>query len=86
MAKAGSTPVWSSGLTVRRLAQPPLDDVIVNQTLQATGEGDAGEIDARGPWNEGDGIRMVQAPAKQIATATSSEIIGEIRKAANRRS
>jgi Mn-containing catalase len=60
---------------------------IVNQYFNdSTGEGDDGDMDARGPWNEGDGIRLVQAPAQQIAAATSSEIIGEIRKAGNRRS
>src|SRR3981081_3795219 len=31
----------------------------------STGEGDDGEIDARGPWNEGDGWEFVEAPAFQ---------------------
>src|SRR4051812_40110658 len=31
----------------------------------STGEGDHGEIDARGPWNEGNGWEFVEAPAFQ---------------------
>jgi Mn-containing catalase len=29
----------------------------------STGEGDQGEVDARGPWNEGDQLEFVEAPA-----------------------
>jgi Mn-containing catalase len=59
---------------------------IVNQYFNdSTGEGDNGEIDSRGPWNEGNGVKMVEAPAQQIATATSSEILSEIQKAGGRR-
>jgi Mn-containing catalase len=39
---------------------------LVNQYFnESTGEGDHGEIDARGPWNEGDDWDFVQAPALQ---------------------
>ena len=37
---------------------------LVNQYFNdSTGEGDRGEIDATGPWNEGNGIEVVEAPA-----------------------
>jgi Mn-containing catalase len=29
----------------------------------STGEGENGEIDARGPWNEGDDWKYIEAPA-----------------------
>jgi Mn-containing catalase len=39
---------------------------LVNQYFnESTGEGDHGEIDARGPWNEGDNWEFIQAPALQ---------------------
>ena len=39
---------------------------LVNQFFNdSTGEGDHGEIDTTGPWNEGDGIEVVEAPAFQ---------------------
>jgi Mn-containing catalase len=39
---------------------------LVNQYFnESTGEGNHGEIDARGPWNEGDGWEFIQAPALQ---------------------
>lgn len=39
---------------------------LVNQYFnESTGEGDHGEIDARGPWNEGNDWLYIQAPALQ---------------------
>jgi Mn-containing catalase len=39
---------------------------LVNQYFnESTGEGNHGEIDARGPWNEGDGWEFIEAPALQ---------------------
>jgi Mn-containing catalase len=39
---------------------------LVNQYFNdSTGKGDRGEIDAKGPWNEADGIEIVEAPAFQ---------------------
>jgi Mn-containing catalase len=39
---------------------------LVNQFFNdSTGEGEHGEIDARGPWNEGDAWEFVEAPAFQ---------------------
>jgi Mn-containing catalase len=39
---------------------------LVNQYFNdSTGEGDRGEIDAKGPWNESEGIELVESPAFQ---------------------
>ena len=46
----------------------PLVDQYFNDS---TGEGDHGEIDARGPWNEGEDWKFVEAPAFQEARGTT---------------
>jgi Mn-containing catalase len=52
----------------------PPTPVLVDQFFNdSTGEGDDGEFDARGPWNEGDQWEMVQAPAFQHAGAPQRE-------------
>ena len=48
---------------------------LVNQFFNdSTGEGDHGEIDARGPWNEGGEWEFVHAPALQEMGEGSAEI------------
>ena len=42
---------------------PPTKGLVDQYFNDSTGEGDAGEIDARGPWNEGNGWQFVEAPA-----------------------
>jgi Mn-containing catalase len=42
---------------------PPTPGIVDEFYNDSTGEGDDGEIDARGPWNEGDGWKFVEAPA-----------------------
>lgn len=42
---------------------PPTAGVVDQYFNDSTGEGDHGEIDARGPWNEGNGWKYVEAPA-----------------------
>ncbi len=42
---------------------PPTPGVVNQYFNDSTGEGDQGETDARGPWNEGDGWQVVDAPA-----------------------
>jgi Mn-containing catalase len=44
---------------------PPSQDVVNLYFNDSTGQGDHGEHDARGPWNEGDGIQLVDNPAFQ---------------------
>ncbi len=49
---------------------------LVNQYFNdSTGEGDHGEIDARGPWNQGDDWEFVQAPALQVITQGGAEAL-----------
>ncbi len=42
---------------------PPSDDIVTMYFNDSSGEGDDGEIDARGPWNEGDDWQYVEAKA-----------------------
>ena len=44
---------------------PPTPGLVDQYFNDSTGEGDDGEIDARGPWNEGNGWKFVEAPAFQ---------------------
>jgi Mn-containing catalase len=44
---------------------PPTSGLVDQFFNDSTGQGDDGEIDARGPWNQGDGLDMVEAPAFQ---------------------
>ena len=61
---------------------PPSPDIVVKFFNDSTGEGDEGETDARGPWNEAPDLEYVEAPAKMEAQVTSEEITREIGKAA----
>jgi Mn-containing catalase len=49
--------------TVGRIA--PTAGLVDQFFNDSTGQGDQGEIDARGPWNEGNGWEFVEAPAFQ---------------------
>jgi Mn-containing catalase len=59
------------GLALESMGKPPLSigriaptPGLVEQFFNdSTGEGDDGEIDIRGPWNEGEGWEFVEAPA-----------------------
>jgi Mn-containing catalase len=44
---------------------PPTPRLVDQFFNDSTGQGDEGEIDARGPWNEGNGWDFVEAPAFQ---------------------
>ncbi len=44
---------------------PPTPKVVDKFFDDSTGKGDHGEINARGPWNEGNGFELVEAPAFQ---------------------
>ena len=39
-----------------------------------------GETDERGPWNEGNGMRIVEAPARIEAQVTQEEVVREARR------
>lgn len=44
---------------------PPTPGVVDQYFNDSTGQGDQGEMDFRGPWNEGDGWQFVDSPAFQ---------------------
>ena len=60
---------------------PPTPGVVELFFNDSTGEGELGENDARGPWNQGEGVNFVAAPAQPIAAATESEVTQEIHNA-----
>lgn len=61
---------------------PPTPDIVNKFFNDSTGEGDKGETDARGPWNEGDDIEYVEGPAKMEAQVTAAEVAKEIKQSA----
>jgi Mn-containing catalase len=69
-------------LTIGRI--PPTPGIVDQFFNDSTGTGDEGEEDARGPWNEGDGVQLVEAPGQPIAEATAAEVTQEINRAARR--
>jgi Mn-containing catalase len=44
---------------------PPTPGLVDQFFNTSTGHGEDGEVDARGPWNEGEGLERVEAPAFQ---------------------
>jgi Mn-containing catalase len=60
----------------------PLVDQYFNDS---TGEGDMGEIDTKGPWNEGENVQIVDAPAFKEARRLNggAEIESEASQASN---
>lgn len=63
---------------------PPTPEIVNQFFNDSTGEGDNGETDMRGPWNEGDGVEFVEAPAKLEAQVTQEEVTREINRAVSR--
>jgi Mn-containing catalase len=69
-------------LALESMAKPPftIGEIAPTPTLvdqyfnDSTGEGDHGEIDARGPWNEGGDWEFIESPA--MADASSFEGVG----------
>jgi Mn-containing catalase len=61
---------------------PPTEEIAVKFFNDSTGEGDDGEVDVRGPWNEGDDIEFIEAPARLEAGVTADEVTREIKAAA----
>ncbi|MDB6033402.1 MAG: Catalase [Verrucomicrobiales bacterium] len=80
--KAFMVALESLGKDPLQIGEIPPTPGIVNQFFNdSTGQGDLGEIDARGPWNEGNDIEFVSAPSQPIAEATQNEVTQEIMKA-----
>jgi Mn-containing catalase len=62
--KAFSAALESMGKPRFEIGRIPPTPGLVDQFFNdSTGEGDDGEIDARGPWNEGEGLERVESPA-----------------------
>ncbi len=66
--KAFTAALESLGKPRFSIGQIPPTPVLVDQYFNdSTGQGDDGEIDARGPWNKGEPWEVVEAPAFQDA-------------------
>src|SRR5262245_19024543 len=52
---------------------PPTPGLVDQFFNTSTGEGEDGEIDARGPWNHGGDLELVEAPAFQALAAQAQE-------------
>jgi Mn-containing catalase len=63
---------------------PPTPGIVNQFYNDSTGEGEDGDVDARGPWNQGDGVKFIEGPAQPMAGATAQEVTREIRKATRR--
>ena len=57
---------------------PPTPGLVDQFFNTSTGEGEDGEIDARGSWNQGDDLQMVEAPAFQALAAVHGAEVGDI--------
>lgn len=60
---------------------PPTPGIVNLYFNDSTGDNDEGDKDSTGPWNKGNGLKLVQAPAQPIAEATAHEVLDEIQKA-----
>lgn len=62
--KAFMTALDSMGKPALSIGEiPPTKGIVDEFYNDSTGEGDDGEIDARGPWNDGNGWKFIDAPA-----------------------
>lgn len=64
---------------------PPTPGIVEQFFNDSTGPGENGDVDQRGPWNEGNGVRFVESPAQPIAAATAEEVTKEIRNAGRKK-
>lgn len=60
---------------------PPTPGVVDHFYNDSTGTADDGASDERGAWNDWEGVRYVEGPAKPIAEGTAEEVIREIETA-----
>src|SRR5688500_1866461 len=56
---------------------PPTPGLVDQFFNTSTGVGEDGEIDARGPWNEGEELQLVEAPAFQALDRAAAGAAGE---------
>jgi Mn-containing catalase len=64
---------------------PPTPGVVDQFFNDSTGEGENGDRDERGPWNEGDGFKYIESPGQPVAAATTEEVTEEIQRITRRR-
>src|SRR3954469_20245524 len=75
--RTSSSASRSSSLAARHgnsyeLVRRRLDSSISSSTIR-TGAGEDGEIDARGPWNQGEDLAFVDSPAFQALGSSGDE-------------
>jgi manganese catalase len=58
---------------------PPTPGLVDQFFNDSTGEGEDGEIDARGPWNQGADWQLIEAPAFQDAAASGTDVASAAR-------
>jgi Mn-containing catalase len=56
---------------------PPTPGLVDQFFNTSTGQGEDGELDARGPWNQREDLQMVEAPAFQSLAAAQESAAGE---------
>ncbi|MES2981068.1 MAG: manganese catalase family protein [Verrucomicrobiota bacterium] len=62
-------------------AIPPTPGIVNHYYNDSTGENEDGDKDFTGPWNKGNGMKLIQGPVQPIAEATVFEVKKEINKA-----
>jgi Mn-containing catalase len=77
--KAFTAALESLGKPRFSIGRIPPTPILVDQFFNdSTGAGDEGEVDVRGPWNEGDAWEMVEAPAFQDVRQAAAGTAGAI--------
>lgn len=56
---------------------PPTPGLVDQFFNTSTGQGEDGEIDARGPWNQSEGLQLVEAPAFQAMSRSGEAAVSE---------
>src|SRR3954468_16659903 len=77
--KAFTAALESLGKPRFSIGQIPPTPILVDQFFNdSTGQGEQGEVDARGPWNEGGDWEFVEAPAFQDVRQAAAAAAGAI--------
>jgi Mn-containing catalase len=59
-------------------AIPPTEGLVDQFFNTSTGVGEDGELDARGPWNQGEGMELVDAPAFTALMSSAADSSGSL--------
>src|ERR1051325_8365913 len=60
---------------------PPTPGIVRQYFNDSTGQGENGDRDMRGPWNEEPNFELIEAPARLEASVTQEQVEREIRRA-----